>query len=416
MWRARRLRPRLGRWLPPTVLLACLALLSGSSAPVSSAQTVGCARELDGVFWGGAQWLRLGDAIAANPSPCVDYYISLLPQDGDRTQPPIRARFDELRALHPSIHPLAEMHWEGERAWRAWVVGGHPLWVPGRTFYEAGVTARRRMAMRGLDVEAGETWAFNELPPEVLAGAPGARAEVLEFMRGLYDGAPGMPKARGIVFNVFVPSTSEPAAVAAYKEALKAWLADEAFWTELDRYVDVFANEVYVSSRNWGVSGAPLAKRAKRMNDYFQHMALLADDAPKELQAAAAFLRRTYLPLANAIWPSTVGDTQFSADLMKHYVSSQVYALRQFAEGHPGLVPQHLVGFAWAPLQGGAPFYSTKGRDEIAARLVSAIHDSIGEASSAVKDACGVPERIWCEGEVPGAEFNGEWRIFDSWK
>ena len=130
--------------------------------------------------------------------------------------------------------------------------------MPGRTFYEAGVLARQRMAQRGLDVENGETWAFNELTPEVLEGAPGARAEVLEFMRGLYDGAPGMPKARGIVFNLWVPSTTDAAEVAAYKTNLRAWLTDEAFWSELDRYVDVFAHEVYVSALSWGVGGTEL--------------------------------------------------------------------------------------------------------------------------------------------------------------
>jgi len=270
------------------------------------------------------------------------------------------------------------------------------------------------MANRGLDVEAGETWAFNEVTPEVLAGEPGARAEVLEFMRGLYDGLPGMLKARGIVFNTWVPSTTEEAGVAAYKAQLKEWLADEAFWTELDRYVHVFARDVYVSALSWGVDGAPLAKRAKRMNDYFQHMAVLADDAPKELQAARTFLQRAYLPLANAAWPhSGIGDTHLlSADLMGHFVSTQVYALRQFAEAYPRLVPQNLIGFGWAPIAS-FPGYTTAGRDQIAARLASAIRDSL---AGAPKDACGVPERIWCEGEVPGAEFDTVWRIFDSWE
>ena len=204
------------------------------------------------------------------------------------------------------------------------------------------------MAQRGLDVEKGETWAFNELTPEVLEGAPGARAEVLEFMRGLYDGAPGMPKARGIVFNIWVPSTTDAAEVAAYKASLRAWLMDEAFWSELDRYVDVFAHEVYVSALSWGVGGTELPLRAKRLNEYFQHMAVLADDAPKSFQAARDFLHRTYLPLANAAWPhSGIGDTHLLDDkLMQQFVSAQVYALRRFAEAHPRIVPQGLIGFA----------------------------------------------------------------------
>jgi hypothetical protein len=371
-------------------------------APAAAA----CAREVDGIFWGGAQWFELAQVLAANPSPCAEYSVTLPPALlTDRTVLRAKQRYDEVRAV--GVHPVTEIRWE-PNGWRAWVVG------TGRTFYEGGVEARRRMALRDLDVEAGETWAFNELTPDVLAGEPGVRAEVLEFMRGLYDGAPGMPKARGIVFNIWVPSTTDEAGVEAYKAQLKEFLADEAFWTELDRYVDVFAHEVYISARSWGVSGIPLAKRAKRMNDYFQHLAVLADDAPQELQAARSFLQRTYLPLANAAWPhSGIGDTHLlSADLMSHFVSTQVYALRQFAEAYPRLVPQNLIGFGWAPIMT-FPGYTPAGRDQIAARLASAIRDSL---AASAKDACGVPERIWCEGEVPGAELDGEWRSFDSWK
>lgn len=273
------------------------------------------------------------------------------------------------------------------------------------------------MAQRGLDVEKGETWAFNETTPEVLAGAPGARAEVLEFMRGLYDGAPGMPKARGIVFNTWVPSTTDAAEVAAYKTSLRAWLMDEAFWSELDRYVDVFARDVYVSALSWGVGGTELPLRAKHLNEYFQHMAVLADDAPKSFQAARDFLHRTYLPLANAAWPHPgIGDTHLLDDkLMQQFVSSQVYALRRFAEAYPSIVPQGLIGFGWAP-SFQFPGYSPEGRDRIAARLARAIRDAIAGPPSTFKDACGpFGERVLCEGDVPGAEFETTWRIFETW-
>jgi hypothetical protein len=279
------------------------------------------------------------------------------------------------------------------------------------------VLARRRMADRGLNVEAGETWAFNELTKEVLEGAPGARAEVLEFMRGLYDGDPGMPKARGIVFNVGIPSTSGPAEAAAYKASLRAWLTDDVFWNELDTYVDVFANEVYVSSLSWGVRGAPLEKRAKLMNDYFQHMAILADAGRKEVQAARSFLHRTYLPLANAMWPHSAGDTNLlSVELMNAFVSTQVYALREYAESHPGVVPQGLVGFAWAPniLD---PRYDEADRDLVAARLAGALRDATDDIPSVPKDVCGpLGNRVRCAGDVKDAWLNTEWRTFADWE
>jgi hypothetical protein len=77
---------------------------------------------------------------------------------------------------------------------------------PGRTFYDAGVEARQRMAQGGLNDAAGETWALNELSSEVLENERGRRDEIREFQRGLYDGAPNMPKAGGVVFNLFVLS------------------------------------------------------------------------------------------------------------------------------------------------------------------------------------------------------------------
>jgi hypothetical protein len=394
------------------VLTLVPAFLAGSAGAVLPPD---CPHAVHGVFWGGVQQLVLAQALAADPSPCAEYSVTVPPLDADRTELRPRVRFNELRVL--GLHPVAEMRWTSDRGWRAWVVGGHPDWEPGRTFYDAGVEARRRMAMRGLDVEAGETWALNDLTREVRENAPGARTEVLEFMHGLYDGDVGMPKARGIVFSVGIPSTSDAAAVQAYKAKLHAWLADEAFWSELDGYVDVFTYDVYASPLSWGVSGYPVAKRARRLNDYFQHMATLAAAAPETVQAAPAFLRRTFVPLANASWahPAIGGTHELTDVLMRHYVSTQVYALRQYAEAHPHTVPQNLIGFAWAPLAT-PPYYSEAGRDLIAARLAHAIHLATDEAPSSFKDACGPPtERVWCEGEVEGAWFNTAWRTFEDW-
>jgi hypothetical protein len=385
------------------VVILAAALLLTPSALTQTAPP--CTNDVRGVFWGGAEWLELGTALAADPSPCAEYSVTIPPTIADRKELRARARFNEMRAL--GITPVAEINWTHTTGWKAWVDE-----LPERTFYEAGQMARRMMAMRGLDVTAGETWAFNELTPEVLEDAPGARSEVLEFLRGLYDGDPGMPKARGIVFNLFIPSNAREDDVATYKEKLKAWLADEAFWSELDRYVDVFANEVYVSALNWGVSGMTLQKRAKRMNDYFQHMATLVADAPKSVQAARAFLQRAYLPLANALWPHTIGDTNLlDRGQMLQFLSAQTYALREYAEGHPRVVPPDLVGFGWAPVGGTQVDWKA-----MAARLANALHLS---TAAEPKDACGpISDRLWCESveTVPPAQFNLAWRAFDSWE
>ena len=335
------------------VLTLVPALLAGSTAvaaadPASGLVPAGCPHEIHGVFWGGTQWLVLGQALAADPSPCAEYSVTVPPQDDDRTT--LRPRAVRRAAGARQIHPVAEIRWTsatglacvGRRRPPAVDAGTDVLRRRRDCAPTDGGARARRHGRRDVGVQRAD--------PEVLENAPGARAEVLEFLRGLYDGDVGMPKARGIVFNVGIPSTSDAAQVAAYKASVQAWLTDEPFWSELDRYVDVFANEVYVSSLSWGVSGTR-SRRARRMNDYFQHMATLAEAAPQTVQAAPDFLRRTYMPLANASWPHPlIGDTHLlSAGLMQHYVSSQVYALRQFAEAHPR-TPQGLIGFAWAPV------------------------------------------------------------------
>ena len=388
-----------------------------------------CRLKVEAIFWGGTHWFELAQSLAADYSVCAEYYVSIPPQDNNinRTQLRARARFDEVRELDAPIHPVAEIRWTSDGGWRRWVVGPSHVdgWVPGRTFYGAGVTARRRMAQRGLDVTAGETWAFNELTVEVLENAPvtdgphageGARVEVLEFMRGLYDGAPGMPKARGIVFNV--APRSDVNDLTEYKEHLQSWLEDDPFWTELDIYANFFAHEVYASSRNWGVADAPLATRARYLNYYFHHPTILAESGPATIEAARSFLRRTYVPLGNAAWPHpNIGNTNLLSDeAMRHFISTQVYAMRHYANAHPQTAPQGRLGFGWAPLAN-FPGYSEAGRKLIGDRLASAIHHSSEEGGNSQMGACGLPDaHVWCGlVEVENASLNAAWKTFASW-
>jgi hypothetical protein len=270
------------------------------------------------------------------------------------------------------------------------------------------------MAQRGLTVAAGETWALNELSSEVLENEPGRRDEIREFLRGLYDGAPDMPKAGGVVFNLFVPSDLRDAM--AYKTSLEAWLTDAVFWGDLDKYVDYFAEEVYASPLNWGVAGASLATRAEYLNDYFFHMTRLAEAGPETVEAARKFFRRTYVPLANAAWPhELIGKTNLvSADTMSQFISTEVYAIRQYADADPEAVPD-TIGFAWAP-NPAEQRYSVEGRDMIAARLASAIREASENEVGSNLGACGpADENVWCTGDVEGAFLNDAWKIFASW-
>jgi hypothetical protein len=378
-----------------------------------------CRHKVDAIFWGARQWLELAQGLRNDLSQCAEYYITIPPQDDNRRNFRGEMQFNGVRLADPRIHPIAEIRFTDPNRpdWRDLALSnGGDL----DDFYNAGVLARMRMAQGSpprINVGTGETWAFNELTEEVLQDAPGWRDQVLAFMRGLYDGPPGAPKAKGIVFNLFRFSTTED--LAAYKADLQAWLEDEAFWRELDTYVDFFAQESYVDVRNWGVEGAPLARRAHSMNAYFNHVTELAEAGPDSVAAARTFLRRTYLPLGNAAWPSTlIGSTDLvSAETMGHFVSAQVYAFRHYANAHPQGAPQGRIGFGWAPLAE-IDGYTSVGRDLILRRLADAIHEASEEGTNSQMGACIDPldERNWCTGMVEGAALNEAWEAFELWE
>jgi hypothetical protein len=387
---------------------AVILALACSGCGSSSGTAAKCSSKLNVVLWGGIQWLELGKALAADRSGCAEYYVTIPPQDSDKTR--LRGRdFKKMRALGTHIHPVAEIRFTGETGWQAWVKGPHRDFEAGRTFYDAGVEARRRMAERGLDVGRGEVWALNELTEDVLENKAGSRMEIREFLRGLYEGAEGMPKARGIVFNIGVPSDVSDAS--AYKEDLKAWLTDEAFWNDMDTYVDFFADEVYGNPANWGVAGMPLEQRTERLNEFLFHTATLAEGGPENAGAARDFFERSFVALGNAAWPHPgIGHTDvISAETMGHFIAAQVHAMRGYAEAHEGAVPEGTIGFAWAPNRDG-PGYSKQGVHTILAQLVRAI----GGASQEGGTVCGAGDDA-CAGDVDGARVNNAWRIFASW-
>ena len=68
----------------------------------------GC-RSLRAVFYAATDWLRLATRLAANASPCAQYYISIPPLVSDKTN----ARPDQawrIRALGSNFHAMAEIH------------------------------------------------------------------------------------------------------------------------------------------------------------------------------------------------------------------------------------------------------------------------------------------------------------------
>ena len=264
-----------------------------ASPPPSAQQQADC-RPLRGVFYAATDFLRLATKLAATPSPCAEYYISVPPLVSDKTLPRPNAA-PRIRALGPNFHAMAEIHFA---TWTRWVAS------TGSSWHAAGVTARARMAAAGFDVAQGDTWVFNELTTAVRRGTGNARANVREFLRGLYEGDGSRP-TRGAVFVIGFGQRSSD--VSLYQTNLQNWLADSAFWTDMNTYVSDWTQEAYGDVRSWAVPGAPTSVRRDSLNDYLQHKLVLAGAGPPEIETARAYLRATYSPLANAAWERDTG-------------------------------------------------------------------------------------------------------------
>ena len=184
------------------------------------------------------------------------------------------------------------------------------------------------MAASCYDVNAGDTWALNEVSSAVRRGDGNARANVRELVRGLYDAAGEGPPTKGVVFVVGlgqrVPS------LGTYKARVQEWFQDAQFWVDMNAYVSDWAQEAYGDVRSYAVPGAPLAGRRDGLVDYLRHVDLLATAGGTVSGTANAFLGSAGSTLANAAWQwdSAFGWTAVDDVLMQQYVSAQVYALR----------------------------------------------------------------------------------------
>ena len=370
---------------------------------LSSAAQIPRCRATELVFYAARDWLRLAPKLAEHSSPCADYYISVPPLVADKTMPRPNQAW-RIRALGPRFHAMAEIHWS---TWQQWVR------ATGRTWFDAGVEARRRMGAAGYDVGQGDTWAVNEFPSSVRRGLGKARDDARAFVSGLYEGD-GRP-AQGAVFVIGVMHGTNDAS--AYKATMKSWLGDAPFWLDMQRTVRFWAQEVYGDARRWGVPGAAPEARRDYLNDFLQHAARLGAVAPNPYGAARAFLSYAHTPIGNAgwQWPAGLGWTMVSGDQMRHFVSSQTYALRNFASTRSG--PDRF-GFAWAPNNetglANAAFVSQTG--QLLDRLGIALRDSGSEwRPDPGIQACAALGLDWCRADVGGATFTNAWRIFSTW-
>lgn len=356
------------------------------------------------LFYTATDWIRLGQALVADASHCADFYLSVPPLANDKTTfRPVQSLL--LKALAPTVHPMAEIHLAGWTTWRN---------ANGKTWYETGVEARRRAEEANY-----EEWALNELPSSIRRNDGMSRVNVLEFLRGLYDGPGGVDPQPGLVFTIGVAQLTSPTSV--YHNALKGWLQDQLWWSSAGRYVKYFTQEVYADSRFWGVD-APRNTRAQYLNDYLQHLLELARAGGDLTSAAREVLERTYASLGNGAWSyaaaSGFGDTQLSAEQMASFISEQVYAVRHYAGSHTRGAPTGRFGIAWAPRNNGLPnaqFQSDTAM--LLRRLASAVHESYANGAGSPMGACGPPGgHEWCGATVDGAAFSDLWNPFSSWE
>ncbi len=361
-------------------------------------------RPLRAVFYAASDWVRLATRLAANASPCAQYYVSVPPVVGQKT----RARPGQavkIRTLGPQFHALAEIHLT---TWQKWVAS------TGSTWYQAGVEARRSMVAGGFDVEAGDTWAVNELTSAIRRGDGAKRAEIRDFLRGLYDAGGEGPTAKGVVWVVGIGQRVSE--VGTYKARLQEWLQDTAFWTDMNAYVSDWSQEVYGDVRGYAAPGADAATRRDALVDYLRHSDLLASAGATASGTANAFFASTSSPVANAAWQwsSAFGWTDVSVELMQQYVSAQVYALRNHSV-RTGQQVDHW-GFAWAPRNATQQAFDVFQEDTgvVLERMAAAIRDS----QTVVPDDPGVnacADGRYCVGDLEGASVVTRWRAFRTW-
>jgi hypothetical protein len=397
-----------------------------------------CLVRVEAVFWTGEDWQRLADALAADASPCVEYWISIPPRATPKTDLRRPEIFQAIRALGPQFHPMAEMTLGTNTGWGKWIES------TGNSWYEAGVEFRRRMVDAGLDPAAGETWLLNEFDRSTrrdatsrdevekrqgLTTPPYRRADMLELLRGLHEGDGTVPVATGAVEIGINFSHQNLPDVPGYKAEMAAWLEDGPFWAEVAQSTRWLLREAYPDSRQWGVARSGREDRRQHLEDYIFHTLDLAEAGPVQARAARKFLRRAYLPLANAGWTSLGGDefefvtghgrTIIPPDQMQSFISEQVYAIRHYHDTHRPRARVVRLGFSWQPFNrlGMLPEFYVAALNEITARLASSIHWAFPPGVAHPRGACGpAGARTWCRGAyVSDAAFTDAWEDFDEW-
>ena len=429
------------------VALVVLSLFAfTASAAADDSYRDECQTDVEVVFWTGADWERLGKAIAANRTPCGEYWISI---------PSLAANKKGLRVLQDDViralgvHPIAEFTLGEGTGWANWVLASPD---DNQTWFTAGVEFRKAMAAAGYS-GPDETWLLNELDRSTMRDAPRGvfpadqmwpaflRADMVEVLQGLYYGAIGMEPLPGIVeIGIHHRHQNMPAEVVRqYKSEAESWLADNTFWAGISPAVRWLGVEAYPDVRNWGVPGSSRGERRRALEEYSFHLLELVRDAPGDVSAARELFERAYLPLANGGYRARGGEqfffrtghgqTMVDATTMQHFVSEQVHMIRHYAGSHPQGAPAGRIGFSWQPCnrvsadtdvcEPNTVRNFVAELDAISARMARAIQNGYRERGASAVGACRPTETElqvdWCDGQLDGATFADVWSIFRRW-
>ncbi len=405
---------------PPTVAEIETAAAAAAAAEPSPAELPAfCRLHANVYFYTSTDWLRLGQRLQANASPCADYYISIPPLAADKTA--LRCAQDDLiRALGPRFHPVAEFHFVG---WNNW-------WrAAGKTPADAAHEFLKRVKACGYDFSRGETWSLNELHSGIRGNAVGARDNMRLLLNTLAAGLPDMPPSQGVVWVIGFGQNATN--VSLYKPQLQEWFQDAAFWQDMARDVSVWGQETYPNMLFWGVADASRNERTRNLSLFLEHPLLLVEAGPPTANTARDFFDQTYVPLASAAWPwaSGFGNTMFSADQMKRFIAEQTFAIKHFSQSRPHVAPDGRFAMAWAPNNtctnpkpppATVPCMDPKAFAGLTAgileRLASSIRESYELGGGSQAGACGPPgDHSWCSADIPAAAFNPLWETFPNW-
>ncbi len=190
------------------------------------------------------------------------------------------------------------------------------------------------------------------------------------------------------------------------------------------RDVAVWGQEAYPDMRYWGAADTSRNERTRNLSLFLEHPLLLAEAGPDSVSTARQLLEQTYVPLASAAWPyeTGFGDTAFSDDQMKRFISEQTFAVKHFAQSRPHDAPGDRLAMAWAPNNtcGTKPCMDPKLFAQLTAgildRLASSIREAYEQGGGSQAGACGPPgDHTWCSADIAGATFNPLWQTFPSW-